>query len=165
MLALKTVARIVDRFELSDCWIAAGFVRNLVWDKLHSNQPNELNDIDVIYFNRITNEDNDTLIENALYELQPGFPWSVKNQAKMHVKNGDKPYGSSADAMSFWPEKETAVAVKYTNQQIEVCAPFGINSLFALHLTHNPKRSIELFNQRVTSKHWRFMYPKLQIHS
>jgi hypothetical protein len=35
--------------ELEDCWIAAGFVRNLIWDYLH-NLNSTLNDVDVIYY-------------------------------------------------------------------------------------------------------------------
>ena len=43
--------RIVAALDLPDCWIAAGFVRNLVWDHLHGiSPPTPLNDIDVIYF-------------------------------------------------------------------------------------------------------------------
>jgi hypothetical protein len=37
---------------LPDCWVAAGFVRNMVWDYLHGFPSTPLNDIDVIFFDR-----------------------------------------------------------------------------------------------------------------
>ncbi len=41
----------VRSLALPDCYIAAGFVRNLVWDHLHQKQnPTPLNDLDVVYF-------------------------------------------------------------------------------------------------------------------
>lgn len=41
----------VSLLGLPQCYIAAGFVRNLVWDALHDfKSPSPLNDIDVIYF-------------------------------------------------------------------------------------------------------------------
>tara|TARA_R110002167_G_scaffold302670_1_gene506967 strand:- start:258 stop:437 length:180 start_codon:yes stop_codon:yes gene_type:complete len=43
--ALKNVASL----SLPQCYIAAGFIRNLVWDSLHGKQiPTPLNDVDVI---------------------------------------------------------------------------------------------------------------------
>ncbi|WP_394200444.1 nucleotidyltransferase family protein [Shewanella waksmanii] len=159
--ALKHVASL----SLPQGMIAAGFVRNLVWDRLHSSQY-QLNDVDVIYF-----DSNDTrrCTEQAyfarLVELEPNLPWSVKNQARMHLRNGDKPYQSAIDAMCYWPEKETAVAARWINNQIEVIAPFGIQRLFELHLTPNPARDNALFHERLTSKSWLSRYPKLQIKS
>lgn len=43
--------RIAASYNLPDWWLAAGFVRNLVWDQLHGYaQPTPLNDLDLIYF-------------------------------------------------------------------------------------------------------------------
>jgi hypothetical protein len=42
---------IAARCNLSDWWLAAGFVRNLVWDQLHGySKPIPLNDLDLVYF-------------------------------------------------------------------------------------------------------------------
>ncbi len=41
----------IYQLELPQCYIAAGFARNLVWDSLHNNvKLTPLNDIDVIFF-------------------------------------------------------------------------------------------------------------------
>ena len=38
----------VQTLQLPDCFVAAGFVRNMVWDALHDYPPTPLNDVDVI---------------------------------------------------------------------------------------------------------------------
>ncbi|NOJ02806.1 nucleotidyltransferase family protein [Vibrio splendidus] len=162
MQALDCVAQL----DLPQCYVAAGFVRNLVWDHLHDfDSPTPLNDIDVIYFDRC-----DTSYESAVrYEAQlrqwlPELNWQVRNQASMHIRNGDKPYSSSLDAMSYWPEKETAVAVQQSlTGEIECISAFGLKSLFDLKITPNPKRSRDIFDQRVQSKNWLIHWPKLNI--
>ncbi len=103
----------VSQLGLPQCYIAAGFVRNLVWDSLHNfNEPTPLNDVDVIYFDPIEFNSSAHLdYEELLKARMPQLKWQVRNQATMNERNGDEPYQSSLDAMSYWPEKETAVAV------------------------------------------------------
>ncbi|MEZ8774331.1 nucleotidyltransferase family protein [Vibrio sp. 10N.247.310.17] len=156
----------VSQLNLPQCYVSAGFVRNLVWDYLHNYaSPTPLNDIDVIYFDPI-----DTFYESGLrYEalLQQRLPelnWQVRNQANMHTRNEDQPYQSSLDAMSYWPEKETAVAVKQSPiGEIECISAFGLESLFDLKITPNTNRSRDVFDQRVQSKNWLTHWPKLTI--
>jgi hypothetical protein len=53
--ALKSVASL----SLPQCYIAAGFIRNLVWDSLHGKQaPTPLNDVDVIYYDASESNEN-----------------------------------------------------------------------------------------------------------
>ena len=41
---------VVSQLDLPDCWIAAGFIRNAVWDALHGRNPRPpLGDVDVIW--------------------------------------------------------------------------------------------------------------------
>jgi Nucleotidyltransferase len=42
----------VRALGLPDCWVAAGFVRDAVWDHLHGYAPQLLGDVDVIWFDR-----------------------------------------------------------------------------------------------------------------
>lgn len=156
----------VCALNLPQCYIAAGFVRNMVWDHLHDYiEPTNLNDIDVIYFK--TNEaehENSKSHQSLLQRRMPNMNWQVRNQAMMHTRNGDEPYRSTLDAMGFWPEKETAIAVRKTAQEVyEVISAFGVDSLWQLHVTYNPLRSLTVFEQRVTSKKWQTCWPKLQI--
>lgn len=154
----------VAQLGLPQCYVAAGFVRNLVWDHLHGHaSPTPLNDIDVIYFDTIdTSYESDLRYEALLKQRLPELNWQVRNQACMHTRNGDEPYQGSLDAMSYWPEKETAVALKQSlTGDIECISSFGLESLFDLQITPNPKRNRDIFDQRVQSKNWLTHWSKL----
>ncbi len=152
--------------DLPDSYVAAGFVRNLVWDHLHNKtKPTPLNDIDVIYFDLCeANVNKYKDYQDRLNTMMPEVNWQVRNQALMHDRNGDKPYKNSLDAMSHWPEKETAVAIrKLPSGKFECISAFSFESLFKLQLTHNPKRSKLVFYQRVKFKGWLKKWPNLTI--
>lgn len=156
----------VQQLDLPQCYLAAGFVRNLVWDCLHQKPvPTPLNDIDVIYFDSNEVDDEAYLkYELVLATNMPQVNWQVRNQAKMHIRNGDKPYRNVVDAMSFWPEKETAVAIRKVDSNHYECeSAFGFESLFNLQVTYNPKRRRNIFDNRVKSKNWLVQWPMLKI--
>lgn len=153
--------------HLPDAWLAAGFVRNLVWDRLHGHaESTPLADLDVIYFDAADcRPERDREIEALLAAQAPGWPWSVKNQARMHLRNGDRPYRDCRDAMAHWPEVETALAARLSAEgKLEVVSPFAQDGLLALHLTPNPWRPRpEAFRQRVATKDWLRRWPRLQV--
>ena len=156
----------VRLLDLPECYLAAGFVRNLIWDTLHQKlRPTPLNDIDVIYFD--SNESNPEQFqeyESRLNEMLPQLNWQVRNQALMHIRNNDDPYGSSLDAMSYWPEKETAIGIrKLSDGHLECIAAFGYDSLFNLQITHNPKRLRSVFEHRINSKGWLTTWSNLSV--
>ncbi|MCG9647715.1 nucleotidyltransferase family protein [Vibrio brasiliensis] len=156
------------KLDLPDWYLAAGFVRNLVWDQLHAlPEPTPLNDVDMIYFDPSEKDDEIYLTyEQQLTKMMPELNWQVRNQAKMHLRNGDRAYTSSLDAMSYWPEKETAVGIRLNQGQDYQCvAAFGYQSLFELKVTHNPKRGKSVFDQRVATKGWLQRWPKLTLAS
>lgn len=156
----------IQYLSLPQCYLAAGFVRNLVWDHLHQKLiPSTLNDIDVIYYDSDENDDEAYLKYEAELTLRmPQVEWQVRNQAKMHIRNGDKPYQSIVDAMSYWPEKETAVAIRKTAlDNYECISAFGFESLFDLQVTYNPKRNRDVFEHRVKSKKWLIHWPMLRV--
>lgn len=153
----------VASLNLPDCYVAAGFVRNMVWDYLHGFDPTPLNDVDVIYFDKSTTLSPET-IKHRLQCLLPSVSWEVKNQALMHIRNGDAPYLSTEEAMRYWPEKETAVGVRLLSSgNIDLVAPFGVDSLFSGFITHNPNRTKAVFEQRVHAKGWLQTWPNLKV--
>jgi hypothetical protein len=99
---MLTVLKAVSDLNLNDCWIGAGFVRNKIWDEKHQKPRTVLNDIDVIYYNQnnIT-KTYDITLENILKKKDPNLNWSVKNQARMHIRNKHKQYINCNDAISF----------------------------------------------------------------
>lgn len=158
---------VVAGLELPDCWIGAGFVRNAVWHHLHGRTKMPLEgDVDVIWYNpNCIDAAEDRRFEAQLALSEPSFVWSVKNQARMHTRNGDAPYSSSSDAMTHWPETATAVAARRKGATgCEIAAPLGLDDLFDLVLRPTPrfrrdKRAI--YEQRVLGKSWTTAWPLL----
>lgn len=154
----------VSALQMPEAYIAAGFLRNLVWDVGHSKAvPTPLNDVDVVYFDpHCVQPEREMLYEAQLQKALPALRWQVRNQARMHLKNGHPPYTDVKDAMGYWPEKETAVAVRQILPgQFDVISAFSLDSLFALQITRNPRCSRELFLQRLHSKGWLQTWPLL----
>ncbi|MEM1187332.1 MAG: nucleotidyltransferase family protein [Pseudomonadota bacterium] len=158
--------RLAASLNLNDWCLAAGFIRNLVWDKLHSYAAaTPLNDIDLIYFDPASDStDTDKIIEREL-KMTSSLPWSVKNQARMHLRNEDAPYLSTEHAMKHWVELETAVGVRVSaSGELELVAPFGVAGLFAGTVTINPaRRKCSAFRNRIVSKRWLELWPGLEI--
>lgn len=150
-------------------WIGAGFVRNAVWDRLHGRPPAPpAGDVDVLWFDPATADpEADRAQEARLAAAAPGVRWSVKNQARMHRRNGDAPYAGVADAMRHWPETATAVAVRADEDGgIEITAPFGLDDLFALVVRPTPrfrgdKRPV--VDERIRAKRWLETWPRLTV--
>jgi hypothetical protein len=157
----------VDSLALPDCWVAAGFVRNAVWSHLHGIAPVLKSDIDVIWFSDSdASEATDRKLEGELRHLAPGFDWSVKNQARMHLANGDRPYRSCEDAMRFWPETATAVAVRRKDDLFQMIAPFGVEDLLQLRLRPAgafATRKRAIFENRVREKGWLRDFARLEV--
>jgi hypothetical protein len=163
------VLELVRELALSDCWVAAGFVRNCVWDRLHGRTPSPLpQDIDVIWFEPTqASAERDAALELALRRRDASLAWSVKNQARMHGRNADLPYRSAGDAMRYWPETATAVGVRLDHRgAVEVAAPLGLDDLFGLII--RPTRRFEgekhaVYLNRIRGKNWQATWPRLKI--
>lgn len=163
------VLKTIDHVHNQKLWASAGFIRNKMWDLLHDYTiGTPLDDIDVIYFDpQNTFEEADQAIELILRELMPNIPWSVKNQARMHLRNGDQPYTSLEDALSKWPETATAIAVSLADgkEGLEFVAPYGFSDLLNLEVkpTEVFKGRMEKYRERIKQKNWKRVWPKLRI--
>lgn len=158
--------RIASKLMLKDWCLAAGFVRTLIWDKLHGyDQLTTLGDIDLIYFDPVhCSERIDQQTEDHLKQIS-NYPWSVKNQARMHLRNNDMPYSSSIDAMTYWVELQAAIGAKLSdNGDIIILAPFGLNVFFDNSIRLNKKRpKSTAFKNRIQEKQWLEKWPKLRV--
>ncbi|MBT5108890.1 MAG: nucleotidyltransferase family protein [Rhodospirillaceae bacterium] len=157
----------VRNFGPSNAWVGAGFVRNKVWDALHGYlRPSLLNDVDVIYFD----PENQTVsaeraFEDALVEVMPLVPWSVRNQARMHKHFGTPRALSTLDAMRYWPETVTAIAVrKDPGSRIRFVSCYGEDDLIGLAVRPAPGISLPVYQQRMSEKDWRKIWPKLRVY-
>lgn len=159
------VLKMVSDLKLPDCWIGAGFIRNKVWDVLHNKERTLLNDIDIIYFDKNKpDKEYDIHIENQLKKVSSDLNWSVKNQARMHHRNGHKPYTDCNHAISFWPETATSIAIRLCdNDHIEYIAPYDLNDLFDLLVIPTPEFDIKTYTDRIVKKGWKETWRKLEI--
>lgn len=166
MSLLTTVASL----NLPDWWICAGYVRAKIWDDVHGYLvPTPTEDVDVIYFDPSHN--NETIekeYEAQLHALLPNVPWSVKNQARMHLVNQLPPYQSATDALAHFPETVTAIGVSLdAGGRLKLAAPYGVDDLVGLKLRPTPAFANDashhhIYRARINKKNWQAIWPRLQ---
>jgi len=168
---MMEIIRVASTLNLPDWWICAGFVRSKIWDTLHGfNERTETPDVDVIYFdNKNIDENVEKELENKLVSMMPTIPWSVKNQARMHLINDLPPYASSVDAISRFPETVTALGVKIDKaNNLVLTAPWGIEDVINLSVKPTPyftvtKELAAIYEKRMKKKNWQAIWHKIKI--
>jgi hypothetical protein len=165
---IMELLRAVQSLGLADWCLAAGVVRNLVWDHLHGHPDRTApGDIDVLFFDRArTDPAYEAEVERRLSAIVPAVRWEAVNQAAVHSYTRDPPYGSIAEAMSRWADPVTAVGVRLTaSDEIAVLAPHGLSDLFALTVRPNlaAPDAARVYHERMTQKRRKERWPKLTI--
>jgi hypothetical protein len=160
----------VQSLGLPDWCVCAGFVRSKVWDHFHGFvHRTPLPDVDVVYFDADhTDEQIEKEYEKILHGLDASIPWSVKNQARMHSKNGNEPYVSTSDGLAHFPEVCTAIgAYLNANGEVRLVAPYGIDDLVHMVVRPTPfytsKEKLRIYEQRVDTKKWNRIWDQLHI--
>lgn len=161
------VLRTVGSLRLPDWAIGAGFVRALVWDRLSGQGRTRLEDVDVLFFDPDDiSKDREEGLRQKLLDKRPEVPWSVKNQARMHTRNRTKAYRNTEDAMRYWLETPTAVAVRLgSDGRLAVLAPYGLDDLFRMIIRPTPKARLRMdqFESRLSQKPWLRIWPDLKV--
>lgn len=156
----------VSRLDLPQGMIAAGFVRNLVWDQQQAHaQATALDDVDVVFFDAgDISLQREHMLEQTLRTWLPAVNWQVRNQARMHMAYGIAAYVSAADAVQRFPETATCLAVML-DAQGDLCFPVqaGLADAWAMRLSPNPLCRTSGFQQRVREKQWLQHWPRLQL--
>lgn len=137
---LMTMLTLIRSLRLKDSWLAAGSVRNFIWNILSGKSGFDAEtDVDVIFFDPDISYEETINIENRLKRAYLSYHWEVKNQVYMHLHSPNtRPYTSSQDAMSKYPERCTAVGLRLLeNGQLELFAPYGLDDIFhfPLHIS------------------------------
>lgn len=149
-----------------DAWLAAGFIRNAVFDeKLGPSRLSAQADLDVVYNDPLDlRGERDRAFEFALNARCPG-PWSVKNQARMAIRNGHGGYRDVEHAISHFPERATAVAARLSIAQceLELLAPFGIDDLCAGVIRATPNADLDVYFARCRDKRWLDRWPDVRV--
>ncbi|GCD81407.1 hypothetical protein B4168_1040 [Anoxybacillus flavithermus] len=168
---MMDILRAVKSLNLPDWWVCAGFVRSKIWDVLHGfKERTPIPDVDVIYFDDTnTEEAEEKKFETRLRNILPNIPWSVKNEARMHVVNNIPPYSSSVDAISKFPETATSLGVKLDEKdKIILVAPWGVEDVINLEVKPTPyfkesKERAQIYEERITKKNWKDIWYKVNV--
>ncbi len=163
-VAMKQL-RAARAIGLPDWCIAAGFVRNRVWDHLHGIAPPRTPaDIDVIYYDAgDLSKEREQVFEAALDGLLPGLPWQVRNQARMHLWKGLPQHRDTADSMIYWLETVTGIGIRLeADDSLTVIAPLGTDDLLNLRCrpTAFGHKQRHEYEERIASKRWRELGPR-----
>ncbi len=163
---LLDILKITSDLDLPDSWIGAGTIRNCVWDAAISNKYHLSGDIDLIFYDRKNLTENyEKRLTNHLNSKSKGEKWSVKNQARMHVRNGHRPYLNSIHALSYWTETATSVAARLApTGRFQLAAPYTLDDL--LCCVARPTRyynGSQIFRRRIHNKGWKARWPILKI--
>ncbi|MFO1252381.1 MAG: nucleotidyltransferase family protein [Inhella sp.] len=178
---LRTLARAEPRLMralqaarelgLQDWYIAAGAVRNPVWDRLFGCI-SPAGDVDLVYFDAAdTDPQRDRALQSQLQARAPEWDWEVVNQAGVHhwyeaaFGHAIAPYQSLADALASWPETATAVGLRLEpDEHLTVLAPLGLQDLFRGVLRRNPAGGkVAQFQQRLVDKRFLQRWPGLRL--
>ena len=161
------ILKVAQSMRLPDWAIGAGFIRNFVWDQLTGRDRTRLQDIDLLYFDPDDlSKDHENRLKQKLLTKRPELPWSVKNQARMHLRNKTRIYRNTEDAMRFWLETPTAVAVRLEPEgRIHLLAPYGLTDLFEMIIRPTPagREKADAFESRLAQKQWLHIWPDLKI--
>ncbi|MED0962064.1 nucleotidyltransferase family protein [Bacillus paramycoides] len=168
---MMNVLQMAKSLQLPDWWVCAGFVRSKIWDILHNYEVRTATpDVDVIYYDSMQKDEAyEQLLETKLTNLDATIPWSVKNQARMHVVNKMLPYSSSVDAISKFPETATALGVTLDEKNnVILTSPCGIEDVLSLQVKPTPhfletKERIHMYKKRVIKKNWQSKWPNITI--
>lgn len=151
---------------LPDWYLAAGFVRNLIWDHLHGKtQPTPLNDVDCVFWAPGVGPEQELELEQALGR-KLSTRWEVRNQARMHVRSGLPPFTSTAHAIAHWVEQPTCVGVRLDpSGELHFTAAFGLRACWSLEVRPNPSlpHSEALTRERARAKRWKELWPRLRL--
>lgn len=155
---MMNVLRIVEKLDLPDWAIGAGFVRNKVWDYLHEHTRLGVDtpDVDLVYYDPNGNNVAEDKRLSAELNAQTGIAWEVVNQVYAHKWNRYPPYTSTENSISTWSETATCIGVKIEPGGLKLIAPHGIDNLVNLILRPNPTipDGFERLKGRAKKKQW-----------
>lgn len=160
LIALRNVDR--------SLFLGGGLVRNAVWDFLHGyRSPTPVDDVDVVYFDdQDIEKRHDEDINRRLESEIPNIHWSTKNQARMHLSNGELPYADLFDAVGKWPETATALAVRLNDDgTLKFVAPHGFDDLLRMVVRITPSflGREQTVRERINTKRWVKVWPRLLV--
>ena len=168
---IRTILEMIRSLELKDSWLAAGSVRNFIWNILSGKSGFDAEtDVDVIFFDPTVSYEKTLQLEMELRKAFPAYSWELKNQVYMHIHSPNtQPYTGSKDAMSKYPECCTAIGLRLLeNDKLELFAPYGLADIRAFQVRPTPHFLADadrkkLYRQRIRKKNWQAKWPQLSF--
>ena len=79
---MMTVLAIIRDLDLADAWLAAGAVRNFIWNQL-SGKPgfDATTDMDLVFYDPTISYEETLQIEQELKKTYPQYAWEVKTKS------------------------------------------------------------------------------------
>lgn len=159
------VLRLARRHD-SRLWLGGGAIRNLVWGAI-TGRHSRLEDFDLVYFDsdKLDQLEDRRLERNIRMSFSRVVSVSVRNQARMHIENGEPKRHSLYDAIANWPETATAIAVRLNaTGTLEFIAPHGFGDLLNMVVrpTEFHLRNPHAFERRRMAKRWNAVWPELE---
>ena len=167
---LMTMLDYVEKLNLPNFYIAAGFIYQTIWNYYDNKDLNYgIKDIDIIYYDK-----DDLSVEKDLayyqeikkYVDEKGIDYEidVSNEARMHLwkkENENKhidQYKNSEDAIDQWIATVQSIGITKENGEIKIYAPYGLGDIFSktIRPIKHKGNSKELYNRKVTSWQNRF---------
>lgn len=167
---MRVILKVVADLPLADVWLAAGVIRNFIWNVLSDRPAFDLStDIDVVFYDKHISYETSMKMEQDLKKKFPQYQWEVRNQAHMHQHSPNTlPYRSTCDAIKKYPETCTAIAIRLNKGVLECFAPYGLEAIVHFEVRPTPhfladKERMVVYRERLTQKHWSDSWPSLQF--
>ena len=168
---IRAILEMIRSLELKDSWLAAGSIRNFIWNILSGKSGFDAEtDVDVIFFDPTVSYEKTLQLEMELRKAFPAYSWELKNQVYMLIHSPNtQPYTSSKDAMSKYPECCTAIGLRLLeNDKLELFAPYGLADIRAFQVRPTPHfladaERKKLYMQRIRKKNWQTKWPQLSF--
>lgn len=158
-------------FDPPDWWIVSGAIYNTVWNHLTGLPSGTgIRDIDLFYFDPDTSwEAEDRVIQLGKRHFSDSSPVEIRNQARVHLWYREhfghpiRPFSDCADAIGNFASETHAVGVRlHENEDIEICAPFGLEAVFDMRMVPNPL-NLNRKTHETKSQRAREIWPALTV--
>ena len=168
---IRAILEMIRSLQLEDSWLAAGSIRNFIWNILSGKSGFDAEtDVDVIFFDQTVSYEETLQMEMELRKAFPAYSWELKNQVYMHIHSPNtQPYTSSKDAMSKYPECCTAIGLRLLeDDKLELFAPYGLADIRAFQVRPTPHfladaERKKLYMERICKKNWQAKWSQLSF--
>ncbi len=169
---IQKILQRTPELDMPNWYLGAGGIAQTVWNVLHGYDPRRgIKDYDLVYYDAgdLSYEGEDVFIQKGAELFKDlSAPVEIRNQARVHLWYEKhfgypvNPYESAEDAIATWPTTATCIGVRNDAGKCIVCAPHGVEDIFAMIVRPNKVRvSKEVYEGKVSR--WKEVWPKLKI--